>query len=612
MGELNWKQRIDLDRLWDDLDLSLEKIRCGITVISLAQQIGIDSKSSAILKKLNNNYFVDSLALKIFERFIDRDTDDTTHKALVKKCSELNIKGPVDIECINKLRTSTNKILYHVVSIKNVSMDQILHGCGLVIAYHFTTESLAQRLQNDDDTYLDVPLLALRITTSKESETPCTLKSIIQKVLEKNSFISLKKLRAVTSTFLNSSDDKCLGLKENLFDEYIEETLLERYFLVFAKPLVYLLAAEQVVLWVHNMSAKLPELPEKADIKQDVCFSPHGGSFAKADPYVCCRLHEDLTVKCCAFDDTQVTLGGQPHCVSLNILDNDNPLHNCCLINEFDKIVCSENICNDSRATRAPCGVGGELIGRVSSKDTYNQKHYDLQTSIKNLRTEIARDLGHASDNDLIYSRILGIAEYATPEKEITEQLRIVSDNLIIQKPHRIQKLSITALPDMASVYSDCVNLCNYACSLTLSNRYTMLPQMDYVLGHEVAHIQQAQSLAAQSGALDYTRIRPGYEMSADILGILAANYTNGASVGAQWIAYNQGTSITPCRLKPVEISHANVMTIKNLLGTHDAKYPHPSREVRGTILLKLSTMIKAAVRYLEQNFKLQKAVINS
>lgn len=617
MHEVNVNHRVDIDRLWDNLDLGSDKNELASKIQTLFE---LHQNDPDALDLKRDSTVIDSIAYKILERFkLDKlscfqnlfcsaksEQFKKTEEYIVKQCTTPKHNKVFNVECINKLTCEDDEILYHCVSIKHVSLDQILQGCMLAVAYHFTTMSLLKRLAINDNTYLSPPLLVLRITVSDEDVAQIDVNDVIHSLLKQNSFVILDKIPGLKSSFVRASKTRTV-LKDSLFEEYIEQTALERYLSMFTKPIIFLLLAQQIGRWLPDQVDDTP-LPDKVNIQQKVCFDT--GAYS----YTCCELMGDLSVTCHGFDEYINTNIQTVPSLSFNILDNTDPLHNCCKVDKFGKLYCSQALCTSGDVEVAPCVPGGELYGVGSVQETNNQKDVELQHSIGTLYNEYEEFAKIGSQGTFIFSRPnvndIKSGIVPAPLKKLFYNIRVMEAGLMIDSCNYVTAVVLENSTNYAAVIvdrvQDCENQFKYPrIEIYLSRKFDNDIQLDFSFGHEVAHIQQVQSLAKINNNVEVdevARIRPGFEISADILGALVSNYTNIAAVGVQWLTYRGvNPEVRPCDLKTLPITRENAHSVRNLLATHDANYPHPSTAVRGTILLKLSTMVKAVVRYFEK-----------
>ncbi len=632
MHELNVNHRVDIDRLWDNLDLGSDRNELASKIRTLFESHPNDPDA---LDLKRDSTVIDSIAYKILERFkLDKlscfqnlfssaksEQYKKTEEYIVKQCTTLKHNKVFNVECINKLTREDDEILYHCVSIKHVSLDQILQGCMLAVAYHFTTMSLLKRLAINDNTYFSPPLLVLRITVSDEDVAQIDVNDVIHSLLKQNSFVILDKIPGLKSSFVRASKTRTV-LKDSLFEEYIEQTALERYLSMFIKPIIFLLLAQQIGRWLPDQVDDAPdtspdlnsefiknttELPEKVNIQQKVCFDT--GAYS----YTCCELMGDLSATCYGFDEYINTNIQTAPSLSFNILDNTDPLHNCCKVDKFGKLYCSQALCTSGDIEVAPCVPGGELYGVGSVQETHNQKDAELQNIVDTLyhkHTELGAENDLNGNRAFLRPKVTDTKSGIVPAplKKLFYNIRVMEAGLMIDSCNQVSHVALLNRTNHAAVNTGYVQDCAKAhCDdspipIYLSNKFENDTQLDYTLGHEIAHIQQAQSLTqALVDVYEKAKIRPGFEMSADILGVLVSNYTNIAAVGVQWLTQSINADVRPCSLKPLPITRENAYKVRNLLATHIVHSPHPSDNVRGTILLKLSTMIKAAVRYFEK-----------
>lgn len=327
---------------------------------------------------------------------------------------------------------------------------------------------------------------------------------------------------------------------------------------------------------------------------QSVSFSTHQGN------NISCDLHPDLSLNCCTSDNK--------YCAQFNVLDNQgNVLHNCCFADAQGKITCSELLCSDPNAIKAPCVEGGDLYNKTIDQ-TYSQKHHELKdTLIKTFGNSDILKLRIPTD-DKDFETFLKF----DPIKPIVNYGRQLEKQFNITPEYSIKHLKRSSTYDYFRAE---LRNADKKATLVLAKHHK-LPQLDFVLAHELTHIQQFQKLKLNTD--QFGELRPGFEISADILGSLAADYKSIAAAGIQWLRSDDNGPIPSwfeningdlhevCSskishtLQHADITRDNAPKVSNLLQTHNMLEPHPAVRNRAIILLKLSTMIKSAVQYLE------------
>lgn len=299
-----------------------------------------------------------------------------------------------------------------------------------------------------------------------------------------------------------------------------------------------------------------------------------------------CSLNNNLQLLCC----------NNTECVLLDILSNDDERNNCCKVNEVREVICSKDLCSDMETARSPCEPNGDLH-RKSIAETYNHHQRLIVSAIENLSSKPLKHL----------NKMFRAIESSSDDEDvkiIMKYFKSSAKNLDIHPCNEIQELRFSAMYNNGMAINDRKST---ICSLGLQSQTTAslgyfytegrLPQLDFIIAHEYAHIYQTQELLKRGlNARDKTLIKPGFELSADILAALVANYSNLAAIGMQWLYDDE----QPKPQFACSLSFGDSLVLKNIFQTDDVAQVHPSSKARGTILLKLSTMIKAAVKYLE------------
>lgn len=629
---------LDIEKMWDRLDE--DKLGNEPVTEHIAQEIlnfFVLLKGTQTLKRFNEdvasgkessygwiNFYSKTSGGSIIHDFLTKEfnlrimnvSSEVIHK--IEQDYGLNVIGtdqPLKIECINKIRNTDNIDLFHSVSLDNIiaKPSHILQALGLVIAYHFTHEALQQRLNDQckDDTYLHMPLIVIRITQHQPS-TPNNIinpKAIALNLSREKGLPSTKICTNLKSEIYTACDDRFSPLICQLFEETTPEASTLQKILCGAA--IMCLIFNPLAAMVNTLVPFTPESPTIPSIApQSVCFTSTEGT------RICCSLNGDMSLTCCRQD-------APTQCIAFNMLDNDNPFHNCCKADTRSNIHCSTSLCSDSKAIPGPCNNDGDLVGRTIN-ETYTPLHQELVKSLDEISTTkgfIDNEIALVYNNKNIFLTLP--SDFITQDNAIVKlasHIRYVERNLNIQSCNQVKKIYISDSTDSAAVYSSFVNNCKQAPDsdmvLILSSKYNRLPLVGSVLGHEVAHIHQSQSVLTHNTSLNIHLLKPGYEMSADILGSLASNYNNLAQVGVQWLSYSNYNNLAQfglqslsfivdnniCKIRLPIINRKNAATITNLLKTDNEQAPHPDRRTRGTILLKLSPMIKAAVKHLEHN----------
>jgi hypothetical protein len=377
----------------------------------------------------------------------------------------------------------------------------------------------------------------------------------------------------------------CPSYDAHCYEELYEPNMLQRA----------ILALAQLPAQLGAGSAALPN-PAFADAEinshiqalplQSACFT------SIKNTEICCTLNPDLSLRCCTQDTPAFCMP------PFSMLDNDNALYNCCKADSDDNINCSIDLCSDDYAVESPCGDGGNLVNKKISQ-TYNQDHNNLAVAIKNIK----------EGNDS-WKLLINDSEV----KFLLPYMKIFAKNLRIKGCNEITEVEFREIyENTAGAEIGGVQVCadpGYemkAIRLYLGKIYEdgYTANLDFYLGHEMAHIYQMQKIK-EHGYIEYDMflLLPAFEISADILGAIISNYNNLDNIGAQYI--NQGKIDQDLCLSELPvINRANVANIPNLLETTAESYPHASNEMRGTILLKLSTMIKSVAKYLDHKASL-------
>lgn len=355
---------------------------------------------------------------------------------------------------------------------------------------------------------------------------------------------------------------------------------------------------------------------------QRVCFS------SETNTKLCCTLNSDLSINCC--------LANIPdRCISFNILDNHDPLFNCCKITDRAEVICSKDACLSSKSITAPCNLetkeqnfesnqtalGNTLLQSIStmydhmSIETARIHFGFLAISSPKVNFEIPQRL---DDNlDAVKTLIRYIRDI---EKKFNIQPRFHIGHINIGDPHT----DVTTIAHPCGVITETLrnnDLCPIVQpSLTPSSRISFAQEytshsldMAWTIAHEIAHSHQAEQLfnavpmqiteSYKELSPDYQNLNPGFEISADIMGALASDYKKIPTYAARFLAESLEKERSLCQQSLPEITRANAACIENLLSTnpyYDSD-PHPHDNIRATILFKLSTMIQAAVHYLEE-----------
>ncbi len=342
--------------------------------------------------------------------------------------------------------------------------------------------------------------------------------------------------------------------------------------------------------------------PQTPIISQMVSF------ITAQDNTVTCSLERDLSLTCSA----QIS----KHQTILNPLDNNDPLNNCCKVSDNGKVKCSVDLCGNSKATIGPCAEGGSLVN-VKLNETYSQKHYQIVKLLEPIASgqfdEFKCDIDVKND---AFNELADLIDY------IEKYFHILPCNKVSTIRVFDEKIDSAATSgcfrkncqDTSSDLDWLRHIKRYPPLLELSRQFKWMPHLDYVVGHEIAHNHQYQSVIQQNPLLkdkeficgsprELLDIRPNAELSADILGALASNHTNLAALGYQWIAYHMGSrSRELCSYALPVIDRSNADSIQNLMTpTLQGEYFHPDLITIGTLHIKLSTMIKAVADYFDR-----------
>lgn len=317
-----------------------------------------------------------------------------------------------------------------------------------------------------------------------------------------------------------------------------------------------------------------------ATLTQNFCFrSSHGVE-------ICCGL-KDLQILCCS--------NAKKECVLIDILSNNDEANNCCKVNELHGLQCSKELCSDSDSVRSPCGANGDFHQKTIT-ETYNEHQNIIVSAIRNLSQKPLKKFKN------IYS-IIDISSDDEDVKVLSRYIENSAKNLAIRPCNEIREIFFAPVKNtIIHVNDEKITTCSPGLKSNMAIFFGYVYrdgelQPDFIIAHESAHIYQAQELL-QRGFLarDKNLIKPGFELSADILGALVSNYSNLAAIGMQWV-YDEE------QRKPKFVCSMELkgpLYSKNVFKTDHATQVHPSSRTRGRVLIKLSTMIKAAVTYLE------------
>lgn len=573
--------------------------------------------------RYKNTTIPDNTSERFWMSFLKRVFDlpivsaSTTKKSIAKieqilgDVQIMDHKLPLKIECINKIRDLDGNQKFHAVSLDNVNpeAEQIIYALALVIAYHFTHESIQQRLDHfvQDDTYLDLPLCVIRITQhelSGSTEYGTKPEATVKKLLEQENFVFTQGARNLQSEFFAKYDrqfvEPCFS---NLFNELdVEPTIAQKVtktiwpssikstrriiFIVIEGYLIYLLY-KMIVPRTTIFQSDASDLIKKIMPEHNVHFTTeHGNTIG-------CSLNQNLTLTCCPQNNIAP-------CTSFNILNNRDPLHNCCMTDGNGITNCSTSFCNTSTASQGICSP--DIHSSISDLMEFSDKHNAIK---KELQNKYAQNNGD------------------TPV--LADFIKKIEAAFNLDPIYRIKYIEI-----FDASMGDKVRLTHNQIGLSLSQQ-SLVP-IESLIGHEIAHLHQFQS---HQGATMYQLARlldrangPASEIDADILGALAAfDHDSIKKLAIGWLrdyrskyffekicitdSYKFGILNNPfiqddlslqdlCSLNIPIIDQENVQEIRNIRKSDWILDAHPNHIARAIILFKLDTMIRAYVHFVD------------
>lgn len=542
---------------------------------------------------------IDALAYKIISFFKQalHNQNGNQVSSLIQDLGlqDLDASRPITIECINKIECEPEENSddaswiekLHAVSMENVSAqpNDILLALAVVIAYHFTAESLQQRAMDHDTTCRDIPLLAIKISqpaivSSREYIDP---KTTIEKMFSSDKLISIfdscGDVQSKITTMDHNLDLSIFNEEYEKYQEYQQPLAgtIKKFFIAY-------LYFSHLFIPQHNFPPLTPEDPvTKIMPEHDVHFALEDGRT------IGCSLYQNLSLTCCpqGYDDL---------CRTLNIVSNADPLNNCCLTDPSGQTTCSTALCSNPESIQALCSNGQQANGVNFS---------DLHCSIINeLRDDIVQNTHPKS-----------VLQKAPLFKSL---LQHISNNLNLENNNRIDEVKI--------VNDRCINadVASWNNRLRITQgflKHDNIQDTISTMGHELTHKYQHQtnchSNLWRKIILNCTRSSmPGDEIDADILGALAVLDLNGNSINNKAISalksflHDANASLinqsTLCSTELPIINQSNLASIENLMRTDKNNAPHPDSLVRATMLLKLDTMIKALLKYFKQELKIK------
>lgn len=312
-----------------------------------------------------------------------------------------------------------------------------------------------------------------------------------------------------------------------------------------------------------------------------------------------CTLVKDFTLTCCPEDTTLP-------CTSFNILDNDDPLHNCCVANDLG-VQCSKELCDQDNAQHGPCTDSQK---KLNMPIKFSQNNQAILEEIK--KHEEIQDFPSNSEYFIEYLNAPNLEHFI---EHIQNNFNINS-NYSVKKGVHITDSSAEYRPNaqisrLRSLQKNMDHLGKTELSIASTFLYlSRFFPLDVVLGHEMAHgLQFQQQCNPISDACN--RSIPGSEIDADILGALATLDTNAQSIEhlAIWIINTMKMNLNElkhaqtipelfCSEILPKIDQSNVGSYDNLLESDQSK-PHPTHAVRIAMLLKLNTMINAYLKHI-------------
>lgn len=312
-----------------------------------------------------------------------------------------------------------------------------------------------------------------------------------------------------------------------------------------------------------------------------------------------CTLVKDFTLTCCPEDTTLP-------CTSFNILDNDDPLHNCCVANDLS-VQCSKELCDQDNAQHGPCTDSQK---KLNMPIKFSQNNQAILEEIK--KHEEIQDFPSNSEYFIEYLDAPNLEHFI---EHIQNNFNINS-NYSVKKGVHITDSSAEYRPNaqisrLRSLQKNMDHLGKTELSIASTFLYlSRFFPLDVVLGHEMAHgLQFQQQCNPISDSCN--RSIPGSEIDADILGALATLDTNAQSIEhlAIWIINTMKMNLNElkhaqtipelfCSEILPKIDQSNVGSYDNLLESDQSK-PHPAHAVRIAMLLKLNTMINAYLKHI-------------
>lgn len=369
-------------------------------------------------------------------------------------------------------------------------------------------------------------------------------------------------------------------------------------------------SAQRMLLSIMQLAGQIcPKVAAPAVAATTKTMHKHDVHFPSGDGNIIeCSLYKNLALTCCEKNNIAP-------CSSFNILDNNNPFHNCCITDTNGSTTCSTILCNDVKSTEALCN----MINLLKQKNLM---------AMSNRHKVLLKELSDKSVEE----------SSQTPELDIC--IRKIEDSFNLHPVRRIKKIEVYNTSEARYSISPLWN--DTSIYLSLSE---LFPK-ECVIGHEIAHAYQFECAhgiapgdfysADADSPIKQVEDRPngpGNELDADILGSLAAldvNDDNIIKLAAGWLGehiveglhdQNPTNYIEPKQLSLQDICSANlpiidqtnVDTFKNVKRTDVPNKPHPKSIVRATMLFKLAPMIKAYLQFVDSTVKtLPSAQINS
>lgn len=336
---------------------------------------------------------------------------------------------------------------------------------------------------------------------------------------------------------------------------------------------------------------------------QSVCFE------SEHRMPTCCELYPGFNIKCYVQNNPNQS-------ILFNPLDNHDPQKNCCIVNQHRVVVCSWFVCEMPGAIQGPCDLQTGQQNFNSTKSTLSNELVGAIGSLYYDKTIETKEPCSWQPGRFYISKITEFEIPLTLENQpssmqlLINYLRSIEKKFNINPEYQIKKVFMrhqgaVIKKDNAQIYTSLNDTRLMGVLEYTINFY----EMDFVLGHEVAHILQRQLCSNDF----HKSIKPGSEISADLLGALAAGYQNLARYSFYVHKYSEFVkshgnifdgNTNFCGIQLPQIDRENVPQVPQLLYVSNEKTPHPDYGVRSIMLLKLSTMIEAVVDYLE---KLQK-----